>query len=148
MQLTSPAFQHNTQIPSKYTCDGGDINPPLEISGIPKNTKSLALIVDDPDAPRGDWVHWLVWNISPNVTSIAENSIPTGGIEGMTDFGRTGWGGPCPPSGAHRYQFKLFALATKLNLPMSAKKSDILSAMQGHVLDQTMLIGSYQRQQR
>lgn len=145
MHLTSPAFKHNEQIPAKYTCDGADVNPPFEITEIPGGAKSLVLIVDDPDAPRGDWVHWIVWNILPDTASIAENSVPTGAMEGTTDFDRTGWGGPCPPSGTHRYQFKLYALDALLNLPSSANKKDVEAALQAHVLAQTMLIGQYKR---
>jgi len=145
MQISSPAFQNNQNIPPKYTCDGDDINPPLTLAGIPSGTRSLALIVDDPDAPPGDWVHWLVWNIKPDTTSIAENSVPVGAVEGTTDFGRPDWGGPCPPSGIHHYQFKLYALDTELALPSSTKKAELEQAMQGHILDQTVLIGLYQR---
>jgi len=145
MKLTSPVFENNQYIPSKYTCDGEDINPPLEISEVPENARSLVLIVDDPDAPAGDWVHWTVWNISPETTNIAENSVPAGAVQGMTDFGQAGWGGPCPPSGTHHYQFKLYALDTQLDLDSSTKKSDLEKAMQGHILDQAMLVGLYQR---
>ena len=145
MQISSPAFQNNQNIPPKYTCDGDDINPPLTLAGIPSGTRSLALIVDDPDAPPGDWVHWLVWNIKTDTTSIAENSVPVGAVEGTTDFGRPDWGGPCPPSGIHHYQFKLYALDTELALPSSTKKAELEQAMQGHILDQTVLIGLYQR---
>ncbi|MBI4215452.1 MAG: YbhB/YbcL family Raf kinase inhibitor-like protein [Parcubacteria group bacterium] len=145
MQLSSPAFQHNQYIPSLYTCDGKNMNPPLQISGVPASAKSLALIVDDPDAPRGDWVHWTVWNIDPKTQTIAGNSVPPGAIEGQTDFGKPGYGGPCPPSGIHRYQFKLSALDTLLNLPPSAKKLEIEKAMEGHIIDHAILIGLYQR---
>ncbi len=145
MTITSPAFSHNGQVPLKYTCDGEDINPPLTISGVPANAKSLVLIVDDPDAPRGTWVHWTVWNIKPDTTSIGENSLPMGAVEGTTDFGRTGYGGPCPPSGTHRYFFKIYALDTLINLSSSARKADIEKVMEGHILDQTELIGLYKR---
>ncbi len=104
MQLTSPVFEHNANIPAKYTADGDDVNPPLQISDVPEGAESLVLIVDDPDAPVGMWVHWVVWNI-PVVSEIYENSVP--GVEGMNDFGRTAWGGPAPPSGTHRYFFKV-----------------------------------------
>src|SRR3989338_7622111 len=99
MRLSSPAFSHNQSIPSQYTCDDVDVNPPLAISDVPAEAASLVLIVDDPDAPRGDWVHWTVWNIDPKTTSITENSVPAGAAEGTTDFGRTGWGGPDRKSG-------------------------------------------------
>lgn len=145
MQLSSPVFQNNQPIPPKYTCDGEDINPPLNFADIPANTKSLALIVDDPDAARGDWVHWLVWNIKPDTVEIKENSVPEHATAGTTDFGRSGWGGPCPPSGSHHYQFKIYALDIELSLPASAKKAELEQAMQGHILDQTVLVGLYQR---
>jgi hypothetical protein len=144
MQLTTPAFTHNGKIPSKYTCDGENISPPLQISKIPEGTKSLVLIVDDPDAPAGDWVHWTVWNIPPDITSIPENNKPTG-IEGMTDFNSTGWGSPCPPNGEHRYFFKLYALDITLSLPSSARKKDIEQAIGGHIIEKTELIGLYTR---
>lgn len=145
MQLTSSAFAPNQPIPSKYTCDGEDASPPFTIADVPAGAKGLVLIVDDPDAPRGDWVHWTVWNIAPDTREIIEGTIPTGAMQGMTDFGRTGWGGPCPPSGAHRYQFKLYALDVELALPPSSRKSDIERAMAGHILEQTVLVGLYQR---
>ncbi|MEW6611061.1 MAG: YbhB/YbcL family Raf kinase inhibitor-like protein [Patescibacteria group bacterium] len=145
MKLSSSAFLHNTEIPSQYTCDGRDVNPPLTIEGVPADAQSLVLIVDDPDAPRGDWVHWLVWNINPSTSRIEEDSVPAGAAEGTTDFGRTGWGGPCPPSGVHRYQFKLYALDTTLSLVPSAKKRDVERAMEGHVLVQATLVGLYAR---
>lgn len=143
--ITSPAFRHEGRIPSPYTCDGEDINPSLEISGVPEGTKSLALIVDDPDAPRGDWVHWLVWNIAPHTATIAEDSVPAGSTEGTTDFNRTGWGGPCPPSGTHRYFFKLYALDVVLDLDASASKHDLEQAMESHIIDEAVLMGKYSR---
>ncbi len=141
LTVTSPAFQHNGTIPSKYTCDGQDINPPLTIANIPEGTKTFALIVDDPDAPRGNWDHWIVWNIPPG--DIAEDSVP--GEQGMSDFGRGDWGGPCPPSGVHRYFFKVYALDTSLRLSSSARKADLLKAMDGHILAKGELIGKYSR---
>jgi len=146
MLLTSPAFSHNQTMPKKYTCDDADINPPLEISDVPAEAKSLVLIVDDPDAPRGDWVHWTVWNIDPETKRLEENSVPAGATEGTTDFSRTGWGGPCPPSGTHRYFFKLFALDTTLDLPATARKAEIEAAMARHLLARAELMGLYQRQ--
>lgn len=145
MKLVSPAFNDNDRIPPRYTCDGENINPPLMITGVPAGAKSLALIVDDPDAPSGDWVHWLLWNIKPDTVEIAENSVPMGITRGTTDFGKPGWGGPCPPSGVHHYQFKLYALDTVLSLPESARKADLEKAMNEHTLDSTMLVGLYQR---
>ncbi len=145
MQITSPAFSHHDFIPSQYTCEGENINPPLQITDIPENAKSLVLIVDDPDAPGRTFVHWTVWNISPQVNSIPENSVPQGGVEGITDFGRPGYGGPCPPSGVHRYFFKVYALDTLLELPSSATKSDIEKAMEGHILAHGELVGLYEK---
>lgn len=145
MKLTSSAFLHNSEIPSKYTCDGENINPPLGISGVPEGAKSVALISDDPDAPAGTWVHWTLWNISTATAEIPENSAPEGAIEGKTSFGKLGYGGPCPPSGTHRYFFKLYALDTIVNLDSSASKEDVLSAIEGHILDQAELIGTYRR---
>ena len=145
MKLESPVFENNGNIPSKYTCDGENVNPPLEISEVPENAKSLVLIVDDPDAPMGTWVHWTVWNISSKTTEISENSVPEGAVEGMTDFGKPGYGGPCPPSGTHRYFFKLYALDATLDLDSSDKAKDIEKAMEGHILDKAELVGLYSR---
>ena len=145
MRLESSAFENNSFIPSKYTCDGENVNPPLKISGVPQKAKSLVLIVDDPDAPRGTWVHWTVWNISSQTTEIAENSVPQGAVEGMTDFGKPGYGGPCPPSGTHRYFFKIYALDTNLNLGSSAQVRDLKKAIENHILDKAELIGLYSR---
>lgn len=145
MKITSSSFAHNQNIPPKYTCDGENINPSLQFSDIPADTKSLVLISDDPDAPMGTWVHWILWNIDPKTTEIAEKSVPTGAIEGTTSFGETGYGGPCPPSGVHRYFFKLYALDTKIDLPISAKKEDLEKAMRKHILASAEMIGLYTR---
>lgn len=145
MKIISPSFEHNQNIPSKYTCDGKNVNPPLKFVDIPSNAKSLVLIVDDPDAPSKTWVHWVVFNIDPKASGIEENSKPTTRIEGMTDFGRTGWGGPCPPSGTHRYFFKLYALDSVLNLTSGSGKKEVEDAMKGHVLVSSELIGLYSR---
>lgn len=145
MQLASSSFTNNQMIQSKYTCDGENTSPPLTINGIPEKTRSLVLIVDDPDTPVGDWVHWLVWNINPNTGKIAEGEIPSKAIQGVNDFGENKYGGPCPPSGTHRYQFKLYALDTTLDLPNDTKKIDLETALTGHILDQTMLVGTYQK---
>ena len=142
MKLTSPSFQNNGMLPSKFTCDENNINPELQIQEIPKNAKSLALIMDDPDAPAGTWVHWVVWNI-PIINIIKEDSIP--GKEGITSFRTKSYGGPCPPSGTHRYFFKLFALDTSLNLSDSTTAKDLENAVKGHILDKTELIGRYSR---
>lgn len=141
LRIISPAFEHNEEIPSKYTCDGEDINPPLHIEGI-SQAVSLVLIVDDPDAPMGNWNHWVVWNIAP-LTVIEENSIM--GVEGMNDFGKHSYGGPCPPSGTHRYFFKVYALNVDLNLSSSAKKEDVEAAMEGHIIGKGEIIGLYKR---
>ncbi len=136
-------FENNTKIPIKYTCDGANINPPLSISGIPKETKSLVLILDDPDAPIGTFTHWVVFNI-PVASSIKENSVP--GIEGMNSARISSYTGPCPPLGVHRYFFKFYALDTKLNLAARASKADVENAMKNHILAQGELIGLYSRQ--
>jgi len=143
--IASPAFPHNGMIPSKYTCDGADVNPPLSFDNIPGKSKSLALIVDDPDAPRGTWVHWVVWNIGPGTMTIAENSVPHGALQGTNDFRKQGYGGPCPPSGTHRYFFKLYALDTLLSLKAGATKAQLVEEMKGHVLGSSELIGLYRR---
>ncbi|MGD9015262.1 MAG: YbhB/YbcL family Raf kinase inhibitor-like protein [Candidatus Omnitrophota bacterium] len=143
MKLISPAFEHNQSIPSKYTCQGEDVNPALAIGDIPEGTKSLALIVDDPDAPMGTWVHWVVYDIAPTSRVIDENSIP--GTQGINDFRKKEYGGPCPPSGTHRYFFKVYALDTQLNLKEGITKKDLEKAMQAHILENAELIGLYKR---
>lgn len=145
MKLTSSAFENNQSIPSKYTCDGEDINPPLQISEVPEGAKSLVLIVDDPDAPMGTWVHWVVWNIDPSISLIEEDDVPEGGVEGLNDFGKNSYGGPCPPSGTHHYHFKLYALDKTLELDPSSKKEEVEKAMEGSILDWVELVGLYQR---
>jgi Raf kinase inhibitor-like YbhB/YbcL family protein len=142
MKLTSPAFENNKSIPSKYTCQGEDINPALVIEGIPEGTKSLALIVDDPDAPMGMWVHWVVYDIAL-IPRIDENSIP--GKQGINDFRRKDYGGPCPPSGTHRYFFKLYALDQELGLDEGINKKGLEKAMQAHILQKAELIGLYKK---
>ena len=142
MELTSTAFRNNGFIPKTYTCDGEDISPSLVIKGIPPDAKSLALIVDDPDAPAGTWVHWVVFNI-PITLEIKENSVP--GIQGVNDSRQLGYGGPCPPSGVHRYFFKIYALDTLLNLKEGITKGALEKAMQPHILDKAELVGLYKR---
>jgi Raf kinase inhibitor-like YbhB/YbcL family protein len=129
LRLTSPVFADNAAIPAKYTCRGQNISPPLVISGVPNSTKSLVLILHDPDAPSGDFVHWVVWNIPPGTTAIAEGALPSGAKLGMTSFGKTAYGGPCPPSGMHHYIFELFALRSALDLPAGANRDELLKAM-------------------
>lgn len=145
MKIESPAFKHNERIDSKYTCDGKNINPELLFPGVPSAAKSLVLIMDDPDAPMGTWVHWTLWNIDSKAIKIDENSVPKNAVEGMTDFKKPGYGGPCPPSGVHRYFFKLYALDTKLSLTPKAKKAEIEKAMEKHILEKAELIGLYVR---
>lgn len=142
MKITSPEFGNNGSIPSKFTCDGEDVSPELIIEDAPQDAKALALIVDDPDAPMGTWVHWVVYDI-PNVSSIEEGAIP--GKQGINDFGRKDYGGPCPPSGTHRYFFKVYALDAELALEEGIDKDALENAMKGHVLDKAELVGLYQR---
>lgn len=144
MKITSSAFQEGGNIPSKFTCDGGDTSPPLQIAELPSGAKSLALVVDDPDAPGGLFTHWIVWNISPQTNTIAEGSAPKG-VHGTNDFGKSGYGGPCPPSGTHRYYFRIFALDRELDLPPGTKRSQLDAAMKGHVVAQGELMGRYSR---
>jgi len=145
MKLTSSAFENNNVVPSKFTCDGENINPELLVSDIPPGTRSFVLIFDDPDAPGGTWVHWTLWNISPNNNEIVENSIPKGAVQGMTSFGSRGYGGPCPPSGKHRYFFKIYALNTELSLSSESKKEDLEKSMENHVIESAELVGLYSR---
>ena len=143
MQLSSPSFKNNMSIQQKFTCQGENINPPLVILNPPKETKNFALVVDDPDAPGGMFVHWVVFNIPPETHEIPENSVP--GTQGRNDFGQLDYGGPCPPSGEHRYFFKLYALDSKLNLKEGVTKKELEKAVEGHVLDKTELIGLYKK---
>lgn len=136
-------FPNGGQISDNYGCRGADINPSLVFSGVPIDAQSLALIVDDPDAPSGDWVHWLVFNIAPNISGINEDSVPAGAVLGTTSFGKAEYGGPCPPSGTHHYHFRLYALDTVLDLSSLADKADIIAAIKGHILDQAELVGTY-----
>lgn len=144
MKITSSAFQEGGNIPSKFSCDGANTSPPLQIADVPSEAKSLALVVDDPDAPSGLFTHWIVWNISPQTNSVGEGSAPKG-VQGTSDFGKSGYGGPCPPSGAHRYYFKIFALDRQLDLPSGAKRGQLDAAMKGHVIAQGALMGRYSR---
>jgi Raf kinase inhibitor-like YbhB/YbcL family protein len=144
MELRSPAFAHGGDIPSLHTCDGRDISPELAIGGVPSGTAALALVMDDPDAPGSTFDHWLVWNIPSDVTRIPEGGEPQG-VQGRTDFGTLGYGGPCPPSGTHRYRFKVYALDAELDLREGARKAHLEAAMQGHVLAEALLEGRYKR---
>ena len=142
MKLTSPEFENNGMIPAKFTCEGVNVNPSFLIEDVPSGTKSLALIADDPDAPMGDWVHWVVYNM-PVILRIDEDTVP--GRQGINDFGKENYGGPCPPSGTHRYFFKVYALDGELDLGGKADKRALESAMKGHILDKAELVGLYQR---
>jgi Raf kinase inhibitor-like YbhB/YbcL family protein len=143
LSIKSPAFEHGKLIPKKYSCDGQDINPPLTIEGIPKEAKTLVLAVDDPDAPSGTFDHWIVWNIPASASKIGENTVP--GKEGMNSAREQGYMGPCPPSGTHRYFFKVYALDTELSLGASSRKKDVEKAMQGHIVAKGELVGLYRR---
>jgi len=153
IKVTSPAFQNGGVIPSRYTCDGQDISPPIQWQGLPPGATSVALIADDPDAPAGTWVHWVMWNIPATATGLPEGlpkepRLQDGSRQGKNDFGRHGYGGPCPPSGTHRYYFKVYALDTTLDLPADAEKPDLLKAMQGHILAEGQIMGRYSRVRR
>ena len=148
--VESTAFKNGQPIPAKFTCDGQDVSPPLAWKNIPEKAKSIVIICDDPDAPVGTWVHWVCYDIPASVTSLAEgvpktDSLPEGGKQGISDFKRIGYGGPCPPSGTHRYFFKIFALDGMLGLPAGKTKKDIEHAMKGHIVDKGELVGVYSR---
>lgn len=150
IQLTSEAFSDGTMIPKRFTCDGEDLSPPLSWSGLPTETASLALICDDPDAPVGTWDHWVLFNIPVSETGLPENvpakaTLDDGSVHGNNSWGRLGYGGPCPPGGTHRYFFKLYALDIALDLKTGATKSQLVKAMEGHILDQGQLMGKYKR---
>lgn len=145
LKITSSAFRDGERIPSRYTCDDLNINPPLSFENVPPAAKSLALIVDDPDAPGGVWVHWLVWNIAASVSTVAEDSVPAGALQGMNDFNKHAYGGPCPPSGSHRYFFKLYALDDMLKIGAHSIKPELEKAVKGHILAKAELMGLYSR---
>ena len=153
MQITSSSFTHQGAIPAKYTCEGPDTSPPLAWSGVPPSAKSLALIVDDPDAPdpkapKMTWVHWVLYDVPSGTSSLAEGasrSLPSGTRDGLNDWRRTGYGGPCPPIGRHRYFFKLYALDTDLSGVKAANKPELEKAIEGHVIGQAQLVGTYQK---
>lgn len=145
MKIISSEFKNNEKIPSNYTCEGEDVNPPLEFVDVPEDAKSLALIVDDPDAPGKTWVHWVVFNIPPETEEIDEDTVPDDAILGRTDFGNKSYGGPCPPSGTHRYFFKLYALDAMLDLDSGASKQEVLDAMNGRIIEKAELVGIFAR---
>jgi Raf kinase inhibitor-like YbhB/YbcL family protein len=148
IKITSSAFKDGEFIPKKYTCDGANVSPPLEWTGIPAAAKSIALICDDPDAPAGTWVHWVIFNIHASVKGLKEN-IPAvkvledKSVQGTNDFRKTGYGGPCPPGGVHRYFFRIYALGDYLNLAAGATKAELLKAMKGHILAEGSFFGKY-----
>ena len=150
LEITSSAFSEDTMIPTRYTCDGPDVSPDLAWSGVPDTAQSLALICDDPDAPMGTWVHWVLFNIPAGTSGLPAEIPPdavleNGGRHGTNDFGRLGYGGPCPPGGTHRYFFKLYALDTELDLASGITKAQLLEAMEGHILAEAQLMGKYKR---
>jgi Raf kinase inhibitor-like YbhB/YbcL family protein len=150
IKITSTAFEEGGMIPEPYTCDGKDISPPLAWTSVPEGTQSLALICDDPDAPVGTWVHWVLFNLPADVTTLPENVLPNktlenGSKQGKNDFRKIGYGGPCPPGGTHRYYFKLYALDTTLDAKPGITKQDLLNAMEGHILAEGQLMGKYRR---
>lgn len=145
MKLTSPDFPPNTSIPSDFTCDGDNKLPTLLITGVPTSTQSLALIVDDPDSPSGNWAHWLIWNLPPDTQELSADNLPSQAVEGKNDFGNNNYGGPCPGQGEHRYQFKLYALSRQLTLPTGASKAELEAELTKYLLDQTLLVGKYQK---
>ncbi len=150
MKITSTSFEDGGMIPRKYACDGEDISPPLAWTEIPDSTKTLALICEDPDAPVGTWVHWVIFNIPASERALHEhipsiNRLPNGAIQGRNDFGNIGYGGPCPPMGTHRYFFRIYALSTVLNLEPGISKSELLNAMEDVLLAEGQLMGRYNR---
>ena len=150
MKIISNAFNEGEMIPEKYTCDDADVSPQLEWSSVPEGTKSFAIICDDPDAPAGTWVHWIIFNIPGNVKELSENIAPldiltNGSKQGRNDFGKIGYGGPCPPGGIHRYYFKIYALDDILELNPGIRKAELLRAMEGHILSEAQLMGRYKR---
>ena len=150
MKITSSSFKEGDEIPSKYTCHGENISPQISWTGSPENTKCFALISDDPDAPAGDWVHWVIYNIPSSVSELTENipknkKLDNGTEQGLNDFRKTGYDGPCPPGGIHRYYFKLYALDILLDKNAELTKKELLKAIEGHILSEARLMGKYKR---
>ena len=145
LKVTSPAFENNKTIPSKYGCDGVNLNPPILIEDVPPGAKSLALLFDDKDAPRKTYVHWILWNIDPSVKEIKENSVPEGAVQGLNDFKKNTYGGPCPPTRPHKYALIVYALDVRLNLDPKSGKADLEKSMEGHIIAQGQLTGVYRR---
>ena len=153
MEIKSSAFDEGALIPDKYTCDDIDISPPLNWSNGPEGTKKYAIICDDPDAPMGTWVHWVIYNLPSNIHELAENVpsseiLPNGAKQGRNDFGKIGYGGPCPPGGTHRYYFKIYALSAELNVTAGITKSELLKEMEAYILSEGQLMGRYKRTQK
>ncbi len=155
MRISSSAFEEGAEIPTRFTCDGEDVSPPLAISGVPENARTLALIVDDPDAPGGTFVHWLLWNLPPGVRELPEDVPPDDVVTGLgdarhgiTDFKRVGYGGPCPPDRRHTYRFMLYALDTALDLEAGANRKTLDDAMKGHIIAEAILRATYDRPNR
>lgn len=148
MKVSSPAFADNELIPKQYTCEGPNMNPPLLFEDVPEGTKSFVLIVEDPDAPNGTWVHWLVYDIPPTSMGVKENSLPQGGMEGLANGGTKGYEGPCPPSGTHRYTFQLYALDTILQTAEVPDTKKVRELMERHILDKAELVGIYHEAKR
>lgn len=146
MKISTRAFSERRPIPERFTADGKNANPPLVVSGVPKDAKSLVLIVDDPDVPMGAWTHWIVWNMNPGTTVISEDSVPRGAVVGRNDAGTAKYVGPAPPRGTHRYYFRLYALDTKLDLDAGTTRPDLDAAMQSHILAKSELLGRYGRE--
>ena len=145
MKITSPDFGDGAVMEKRFTCDDQNVNPTLQITGVPPTAKSLALILDDPDAPSGTFTHWLIWKMPPELKEIVASSVPNGAVQGRNDFGKTAYNGPCPPSGQHRYYFRLYALDVPVNLPAGANRQALEKAIEGHVLNQAVLMCRYAR---
>lgn len=143
IKITSSAFQAGGEIPAKYSCNGSNVSPPLHLADVPAEAKSLALVVVDPDAPGGTFTHWIIWNIDPKTAELGDGKVGAGVVEGANDFGKNGYGGPCPPSGTHRYYFRVFALDTQLSLKSGAKAREFEKAIAGHVIARGELMGRY-----
>ncbi len=150
IKIESTVFDEGEPIPTKYTCSGVDISPPLEWNYIPENTVSIAIICEDPDAPRGIWSHWVIFNLPADTMNLPEHVmgreiLDNGAVQGLNDFGKVGYGGPCPPSGKHRYYYKIYALNVKLDLSPQTTRKSFLEAINGHILDQGQIMGTYTR---
>ncbi|KPK92443.1 MAG: hypothetical protein AMJ94_05135 [Deltaproteobacteria bacterium SM23_61] len=148
LKVTSPAYENNKTIPSKYGCDGVNVNPAIRIENVPPGAKSLALLFDDKDAPRKTYVHWIVWNIDPAVKEIQEDSVPAGAVQGLNDFKKNTYGGPCPPTRPHRYALLVYALDARLNLDPKSGKVELEKAMERHIISKGQLMGVYRREKK